>query len=202
MGDMGQVFREGVASSGTDDVKAQNRKLCRENADLRARLAELERLADTDPLTPLPNRRVFIRETERAVATVLRHGTPAAVMFVDVDGLKTINDAWGHGAGDAALRHVAHILRREVRTADVVARIGGDEFGLVLDHLDETAARAKGVALLAAIRREPLDFGMVVIEVGLSLGLAMIQPDDTAASVMHRADREMYASKGHYLSDR
>ncbi len=180
----------------------ENRRLRNEMAVLRARLCELERLADTDTLTPLPNRRAFLRETDRVVRSVTRHGTPAAVMFVDVDGLKRINDAWGHAAGDAALRHVAMILRREVRATDVVARIGGDEFGLVLDHLDETAARAKGLALLAAIASEPLDFGTVMIDVGLSLGLAMVGREDSPTDVLHRADREMYATKQAHRSDK
>jgi diguanylate cyclase (GGDEF)-like protein len=143
----------------------------------------------------LPNRRAFERETERVVRNVARHGTPAAVMFVDVDGLKSINDAWGHAAGDAALRHVATILRRELRATDIVARIGGDEFGLLLDHLDEASARTKGAALLAAVACEPLDFGTVAIDIGLSLGVAMVTADDTAADVIYRADRQMYAIK-------
>lgn len=163
--------------------------------DMRARIGELERLADGDTLTPLPNRRVFVREVERATAAFARHGSPAAVMFIDVDSLKGINDRWGHHAGDAALLHVARVLRRELRTGDIVARIGGDEFGLLLDRLDEPAARAKGEALLATVAIEPLELGTIRLYIGLSLGLAMIGAGDTVDAVLARADTQMYAAK-------
>ena len=103
--------------------------LSQENAALRARVAELEtriekleRLADSDTLTPLPNRRFFFRAIERAVAQHARHGTPAALLFVDLDRLKEINDAHGHSTGDQALIHTAWVLREKVRGSDVVAR--------------------------------------------------------------------------------
>jgi diguanylate cyclase (GGDEF)-like protein len=162
---------------------------------MRARVEELERLADSDTLTPLPNRRVFVREVERVSRHVARYGTPAAVMFVDVNGLKSINDAHGHQAGDAALIHVAAILKREVRATDVVARIGGDEFGLLLDHLDEDAAAAKALSLAAVLASEPLDLGARQLAVGLSVGLTMIRNDDGVDAILARADAEMYAAK-------
>jgi diguanylate cyclase (GGDEF)-like protein len=174
---------------------AENEGLRAALDEMRARVEELERLADTDTLTPLPNRRVFVREVERVSRQVARYGTPAAVMFVDVNALKAINDAHGHQAGDAALIHVAAILKREVRATDVVARIGGDEFGLLLDHLDEDAAAAKAASLVAVLAGEPLDVGTRQLGVGLSVGLTMIRKDDSVDAILARADADMYAAK-------
>ena len=170
-------------------------RLAVELAAARARIAELERLADSDTLTPLPNRRAFVREVGRAVQAVARHGTSAAVAYIDVDGLKAINDRWGHGTGDAALCHVATRLRASVRGTDLVARIGGDEFGLVLDRLDERAAAAKAASLVAAVAASPLDIGGATLHIGLSLGLALIAAGDTLDTVLARADARMYAAK-------
>ena len=162
---------------------------------MRARVEELERLADSDTLTPLPNRRFFVREVDRVLRHVARYGTPAAVMFVDVNALKAINDAHGHQAGDAALIHVAAVLKRELRATDVVARIGGDEFGLLLDHLDEDQAVAKAASLVAVLAGEPLDLGARQLAVGLSIGLTMIRKDDGVDAILARADADMYAAK-------
>lgn len=170
-----------------------------EIAQLRARVAELEeeaarlrQLADTDTLTPLRNRRAFVRALERAIGLVARHGTPAALLFIDVDALKRINDGHGHGMGDRALLHVAYLLQERVRATDIVARIGGDEFGLLLDHLGEEAAREKALALCEAVADAPLEGR---IEIGLSIGIAALRPDDTPASALARADGDMYAVK-------
>jgi diguanylate cyclase (GGDEF)-like protein len=181
---------------------AENEGLRAALDDMRARVDELERLADTDTLTPLPNRRVFVREVERVARQVARYATPAAVVFIDVNGLKSINDAYGHQAGDAALIHVATVLKRETRATDVVARIGGDEFGLLLDRLELDAATAKAEALILAFIESPLDLGAKQLTVGLSLGLTMIGPTDSVDSILARADAEMYAAKAAQRSER
>ncbi|MBA3896311.1 MAG: GGDEF domain-containing protein [Sphingomonadaceae bacterium] len=169
----------------------ENAALWHEVRVLRLQLAELERLADSDTLTPLLNRRAFLREVERAIARVARHGTPAAVMIADLDGLKAINDARGHQAGDAALMHVGYTLRAQLRATDIVARIGGDEFGLVLDELDADAAAAKAVTLAADIAAAPLDDGPIAI----SIGHTMVEAGDTIDSIIARADAAMYRVK-------
>jgi diguanylate cyclase (GGDEF)-like protein len=108
--------------------------------EVEARLGELDELAHEDSLVELPNRRSFLAQLEREIARVERQGHPSAMLFVDVDGLKSINDRFGHKAGDEALIEIAQLLVASVRKSDCVARIGGDEFGILLDHLDEQGA--------------------------------------------------------------
>lgn len=179
-------------------AEAENAALRREVRVLRLQLAELERLADTDTLTPLLNRRAFLREVERGIARVARHGTPVAVMIADLDGLKAINDGGGHQAGDAALLHVGYALKAQVRALDVVARIGGDEFGLVLEDVDAKAADAKAHALAASIAAEPVG-GQAV---SISIGYTLVQPGDSIDSIIARADAAMYACKRAQRSER
>ena len=182
--------------SGTpDDIAAlrrENEALRAELATLGQRVAELSQLADTDTLTPLPNRRHFLRELQRVAQQVSRYRHRAAVLFVDVDGLKAINDGHGHRAGDMALIHVARLLRDRVRGSDVVARIGGDEFGVLLEHVDEAAARAKAASLCDAIRDNPPSDG---IAIAVSIGIAPLLPDDDLEAALARADGDMYGAK-------
>jgi diguanylate cyclase (GGDEF)-like protein len=170
--------------------------------DMRARVDELERLVDSDTLTPLPNRRRFLRELGRVVQQRRRYSSTAFVMFVDVNGLKAINDAHGHLAGDAALIHVAEILSRSVRTTDIVARIGGDEFGLLLEHLDEAAAVEKAARLASAVEAEPLPLGSQALTLSVAIGYAEVGRADEVHAVLARADAAMYARKDQARSDR
>lgn len=174
-----------------DRLSCENAALRRELRALQLQIGELERLADSDTLTPLLNRRAFLREVERSIARVARHGTPVAVMIADLDGLKAINDGAGHQAGDAALMHVGYSLKAQVRATDIVARIGGDEFGLVLEDLDTGAAEAKACSLAVSIAAEPLDG----TPVSISIGYTLVTPDDNIDSIIARADAAMYARK-------
>ena len=173
----------------------ENAKLRRQLAATQQLVGELELIADSDPLTPLPNRRAFVREFERAVAHVARHSTPIAVMFVDLDRLKNVNDEHGHNAGDAALIHVAKILSAHVRATDVVARIGGDEFGLVLYRLDEAAAKEKADMLVRQIAATPIAVADSLIQIGVSIGSTIINGEDSFATTLARADIAMYCAK-------
>jgi diguanylate cyclase (GGDEF)-like protein len=180
----------------------ENELLAAALADMRARVDELERLVDSDTLTPLPNRRRFLRELDRIVHHGRRYKTPAFVMFVDLDGLKAINDAHGHLAGDAALIHIAEILATMLRTTDVVARVGGDEFGLLLEHLDEAAAYDKAAKLAEAVAASPLEIGGKPIPLSVSIGVAEVRPEDGCDAVLARADAAMYAAKPQARSER
>ena len=102
----------------------------------RARISELEARVDIDPLTDMLNRRGFERELKRSLAYVKRYGTSAALVYVDLDGFKPVNDRHGHAAGDAVLKAIAAALVRNVRASDVVARVGGDEFAVLLWNVD------------------------------------------------------------------
>jgi diguanylate cyclase (GGDEF)-like protein len=172
-------------------LREENERLHSELRALRLQINELERLADSDTLTPLLNRRAFLREVERGIARVTRHGTPVVVMIADLDGLKAINDGAGHQAGDAALLHVGYALKSLVRATDIVARIGGDEFGIVMEDLDAEAAEAKALALASGIAAEAID-GM---RVSVSIGHALVAAEDTIDSIIARADAAMYERK-------
>lgn len=180
------------------DLADENALLRASLAELRERLGEMERIADTDTLTPLPNRRRFERELQRVVSHASRHGTPAAVLYIDLNGLKGINDRYGHVAGDAALIHVARLLQELIRSSDVVARIGGDEFGLILDHLDHNSAIETAERLGRCISRSPLELGGTQVAIEAAIGVATVLPGDSAEDVMRRADANMYRAKTEY----
>ena len=192
---LGDVLLNELDSDVIRQLADENDGLKAALENLRARLEELERLADTDTLLPLPNRRAFLRELERVLHQAARHKTPAAVLYVDVNGLKAINDCHGHQAGDAVLLHVARVLKASLRAGDMVARIGGDEFGLILDHLDEKAALAKVQVLVSTVAAERVDLGRASIGVGVTAGLTMVRAGDDVETVLARADAAMYAQR-------
>ncbi len=169
---------------------------------LRGRVAELELLADTDTLTPLPNRRAFERELARVIATISRHGDSCALIFVDLDGLKAVNDAHGHTAGDAMILHVARELRAQVRRADMVARIAGDEFAIILNRVGHAEACSKTRALVRYVSNTKLNIGAALLPVGMTCGVTMITAGDSIASALSRADDAMYATRRAQRSER
>ena len=159
------------------------------------RLADAERLADRDVLTPLLNRRAFVREVQRAIALTRRHKTPASVIYFDMDGFKQINDRYGHAAGDAALIGVAEQLMAAVREADVVGRIGGDEFAVLLQHADAAAATAKAAVLAQGVAETPLSFEGQTMEMRLTWGVRQVGVVDSAEQALAEADVAMYLRK-------
>ena len=191
-----------AAASLTPDVRRALSQLLRDNALLheeidrrRRREAELERLADEDALVPISNRRSFMRELARSIRAIERYGTPAAVLYFDLNDLKKINDLYGHAAGDAVLRHVAETLMRHLRASDVFARLGGDEFGVILMWADLETARSKACALAELVHERPVVWSGERIPVGIAYGAYAFAPGQTADEVLHAADREMYRCK-------
>ena len=162
---------------------------------LKARLAEAEGLADRDALTPLLNRRAFLRELGRARAFSQRYGAAASLAYFDLDGLKLINDRFGHAAGDVVLQVVADRLAENVRESDLVGRLGGDEFAVILAQADRPTAEAKAAALAAAIEREPIRLGEWSAPLRVSFGVAEIAPDAEPEAVVAAADAAMYVHK-------
>ncbi len=149
-------------------------------------IAELEARADIDPLLDILNRRGFDRELARAVAYVNRYGTAAALVFIDLDGFKAVNDRHGHAAGDELLKAVARQLTALVRASDVVARFGGDEFAVLLWNLGEAQAAAKA--------RE-LEDTIASLGVGASAGMVALSSKATPAAIVAAADMAMYERK-------
>ena len=164
-------------------------------AQLQQRVEQLDELAHQDSLINLPNRRGFMRELERLVDRGNRYGHSAAMLFVDLDGLKMINDTFGHQAGDEALIQVAELLSRGVRRSDVVARIGGDEFAILLESSDEPGARETAARLENMVCDCDFTHDGDVLPLSVAIGVAMIDGHDTPQSVIDRADEEMYRRK-------
>ena len=164
-------------------------------ARLETRVEELDRLAHQDALVPLFNRRGMLRELEMMIARHERHGTPAAMLFVDLDDLKILNDKFGHIGGDAALVNVAQKLLAGTRANDCVARLGGDEFCVLLDHADEKSALETAERLVDSIACEDFLFEGTPIPMSVAIGLTLIETGDTAATVLARADKAMYRVK-------
>ncbi len=164
-------------------------------AQLQARVQQLDVLAHRDPLVDLPNRRSFLASLDRLIARVGRSKEPAAVLFVDVDGLKAINDKLGHQAGDAALVEVATLLVASTRRHDCVARLGGDEFGILLEQADELSAWLMALRVVETVVGAKFCLGKTTLPLSVAVGVATIQPGDDSATVMARADREMYRVK-------
>lgn len=177
------------------ELEDENALLRASLAEMRQQVTELEQLADNDTLTPLSNRRRFLRELERVIAHADRHRTPAAMLNVDVENLKAINDAHGRFAGDAALIHVAKLLSSLIRATDIVARIGGDEFGVILDHLDHEQAIEAADRLSKCIAHCPLDIGGALIAIEATIGVATIMAGDSVEGVLRRADRNTLLAK-------
>jgi diguanylate cyclase (GGDEF)-like protein len=164
-------------------------------ARLQERVEQLDQLAHQDSLINLPNRRGFMRELDRLVARVDRYGINAAMLFVDLDGLKMINDTFGHRAGDEALIQVAGLLATGVRHSDVVARIGGDEFGILIECADEAAAQETAARLIDQISACEFLHEGEALPLSVAIGVGMIDALDTAEAVMERADEAMYRRK-------
>jgi diguanylate cyclase (GGDEF)-like protein len=176
--------------------------LRRENAELRAeldrlnaRLAEAEGLADRDALTPLLNRRAFMRELARGQAYAGRYGGPLSLVYFDLDGLKAINDRFGHAAGDAALKAVAERLAGHVRASDAVGRIGGDEFAVMLARTNGFQAEAKAQSLAEAVEAEPIEGFSPAVRARLSWGVAEVALGLEAEAAIALADAAMYAAR-------
>ncbi len=176
-------------------LRAEVGRLTSELARAETRIAELEAHADVDPLVEVLNRRGFERELNRSLAYVRRYGGDAALLFIDLDGFKAINDAHGHAIGDALLKAVAGALAGHVRASDVVGRLGGDEFGVLMWNIGEQEAGAKARELEVQIAATGLAHGDALLTVGASAGLVMLSPETSAALAIDAADRAMYARK-------
>jgi diguanylate cyclase (GGDEF)-like protein len=179
----------------TRRLLAEIEALREELAASRAEARELASRADIDGLLDVLNRRGFERELKRALAYSKRYGAPAALVYVDLDRFKQINDTHGHAAGDEVLRAAARSLARSVRTSDVVGRLGGDELAVLLWNVTPEGAAAKAAALEQVIATTLVEWDGRQLSVGASAGVAMLAPDDDPPGAIKRADRAMYLRK-------
>jgi diguanylate cyclase (GGDEF)-like protein len=174
-----------------EEVEALRREL----GFTQSRLAELERLANEDALAPISNRRAFLRDLARTIGYVERYGAACSLLYFDLDGLKTINDTFGHAAGDAALIHVAEVLLANTRSSDVVGRLGGDEFGVLLTRADEAAAHSKAERLADAVAVTRLSWKGRVIPISVAFGAHRLVGGEDSQAALAAADRAMYRQK-------
>lgn len=159
------------------------------------RVGYLEKLADEDTLVPIANRRAFVRELSRMVAYAERYGTGSSILYFDVNGFKEVNDEHGHDAGDAALRRISEILLENLRESDVVGRLGGDEFGIILAQADAATAAEKAAQLASAIANAEFDYEGHKIPLRVSYGAYSFSGGDNAGEALRRADAAMYENK-------
>lgn len=161
---------------------------------------DLRRRAQTDPLTGLPNRAVLFDRLGQALAAARRRRAQVAVVFVDLDAFKQVNDSMGHAVGDDVLRTVARRLRDAVREEDTVARLGGDEFVVLVEAVEDEDQLQTLVRRLHASVEEPVDVPGGRVRVGLTTGL-VVGSGMTAEEMLRRADQAMYAGKPQRVLD-
>jgi diguanylate cyclase (GGDEF)-like protein len=167
---------------------AEIERLKAELAQAEWKIAELEARADVDPLLDILNRRGFERELARSLAYVKRYGTAAALILIDLDGFKAVDDRH-------VLKAVARQFVGQVRASDVVARLGGDEFAVLMWNLGAAQATAKAGELETAIAAAGVRHGDARLSVGASAGIVPLAPDATPAEISDAADKAMYAHK-------
>ncbi|MCC2601548.1 GGDEF domain-containing protein [Sphingopyxis yananensis] len=188
-----------LGEAGVLQELAALRQLCsqlqQENGALRAAMVELERVAQRDTLTPLYNRRHFLSCIKKQLVKLQPHEERGAVVFMDMNQLKAINDRYGHAAGDFALVEVAARVEAQLGTGDMAARIGGDEFGLLLASADREDARARVRCIEAALADLPAMFEGQAIGLSACYGVAMLRGGESGVSILAEADRDMYVSK-------
>jgi diguanylate cyclase (GGDEF)-like protein len=178
-----------------NDARLAVRRLRAQLTQALVRIEELRAAADTDFLLDIPNRRGFERELNRSIAYIKRYHASGALIVLDVDRLKPINDAFGHAAGDEVLKAIVAVLLRQVRSSDVIGRLGGDEFALLLWNMSATDAMAKAAALEEAVDRLTFVFRGRTVTAGASAGVAILGPHAEAGRALEEADRAMYVRK-------
>jgi len=191
-----EADRQGVVDWAMAAVAEAEQRL----AELQARIDYLEGLSVTDELTSLLNRRGFMAQLDRALASARRGGPHGVLMICDLDGFKSINDRHGHLVGDEVLCQIGALFSRHVRRSDTVARLGGDEFAILLIGAHLVAARRKAHALAQLIAGT--SFSAATGKVGISFGLAAYAGEETPDALMNRADMAMYSQKRRHASAR
>lgn len=164
-------------------------------AEQKARIAYLETLSETDVLTGLANRRGLELFLRRSLAASRRHGELGVLAFIDLDAFKSINDTFGHEAGDKVLCHTADLLLENVRATDLVARLGGDEFVVVLTRCNPIQGVERAIILQEIVNNSIATIGSKRLHLSVSLGCAAYDGDTDAGELLRSADQAMYEDK-------
>lgn len=168
----------------------------KEIVSLKEALNEVKLHAYHDVLTGLPNRRLFVDQLENRIVRCQRYGDVCAILFLDVDNLKTTNDQFGHAAGDSLLTRLGEILNSNIRSTDLAARIGGDEYALLVDNLDADQVENKIAFLIDRVKNAHFKYEDIQMPFSVSIGYCFVGPTDTVEGLMSRADAAMYEAKG------
>jgi len=164
-------------------------------AEQRNRIEALESMVMTDPLTSLESRRGFETHLERILGVARRHNDTGVLVYIDMDNFKITNDKYGYQAGDAVLMNVADVLRKNTRTSDVVARIGGDEFAVLLTHTGPAESLYRARHLNTFLTQSEAHYRDLMLPLSASFGTAPYGPETDKKDLLRRADSEMYKEK-------
>ncbi len=178
-----------------DGLMAEVQDLRGALSQARKRIGYLENLADQDTLAPVLNRRAFVRELARMISFAERYEAPGSVLYFDIDGMKALNDRHGHAAGDQVVRQAAETLLGSLRGSDLVGRLGGDEFGVILAQADKDAALSKAQSLAQAIQAAPAEWNGEPLDIKVSHGVYTFAGGEAVEEALERADKAMYAHK-------
>lgn len=184
-----------IAKSSSVMEAAPRSGLERENLALKARVAELEQMVVRDTLTPVFNRRYFIDELNRWCSRSNRYGGDYGLLFIDVDNLKAVNDRHGHLAGDIVLTDIAKALLALVRRSDIVARVGGDEFAILLVNISTDKLSRKAEHISETMAQLEVSYQGARLTPQVSVGFTPLEPGIRPLDLIMRADRSMYAAK-------
>lgn len=190
------LLRQDEIGSLARSFQQMHLQITQQLADLHDNQEELEHLAQHDMLTGLPNRRLFQERLEQALAHARRYDKQICLLFIDLDAFKSINDEYGHDAGDEVLKTVALHMQKMVREVDTVARLGGDEFVVLLGAAVSLSHLGAIASKLLAATREPIPFQSHMLRVTVSIGISRYPQDgQTAADILATADQAMYSAK-------
>jgi len=178
-----------------DKIEANNQDFIKRNVELQDMQKRLQLLASNDELTGLHNRRYILERIEEKLPEIRRHQLNFCVIMMDVDHFKSINDEFGHVAGDEVLRTTAQLLMRELRQGDMVARYGGEEFLILLPMTELSSAESLVERLRSTIEKQTYTFGDALISITASFGITQHSPEDTADKMIDRADKALYQAK-------
>lgn len=176
-------------------LRLENEQLSAELAQLRTKVLELEQMADSDPLVPLYNRRAFMRELSRAQTVRARYNIASSIIYFDLDQFKAVNDQFGHSAGDSVLKTFASAVKDNIRDCDVAARIGGDEFAVLLFKTDIDLAMNKAVTISQSARKMYESLGWLNVSLSVSWGVADCADNLDPEEVLSKADQQMFSCK-------